>query len=78
MFYVVSLSSRVETTPDFNASKHMNFGVRKDKTVIKLAGWVWQLTKCLRGIRNAWHFRYALIFVIKVVCGNIGIALLTP
>ncbi|EHK2865787.1 DUF3265 domain-containing protein [Vibrio parahaemolyticus] len=29
-------------------------------------------------IRNAWHFYYALVFVIKVVCGNIGIALLTP
>nr|MCC4880231.1 DUF3265 domain-containing protein [Vibrio splendidus] len=29
-------------------------------------------------IRNEWHFYYALIFVIKVVCGSIGIALLTP
>ncbi|MBE3880041.1 DUF3265 domain-containing protein [Vibrio parahaemolyticus] len=29
-------------------------------------------------IRNAWHFYYALILVIKVVCGSIGIALLTP
>ncbi|ELB2924704.1 DUF3265 domain-containing protein [Vibrio alginolyticus] len=29
-------------------------------------------------MRNAWHFHYALIFVIKVVCGGIGIALLTP
>ncbi|EHR6179824.1 DUF3265 domain-containing protein [Vibrio parahaemolyticus] len=28
-------------------------------------------------MRNAWHFCYALILVIKVVCGNIGIALLT-
>ncbi|EIW7860180.1 DUF3265 domain-containing protein [Vibrio parahaemolyticus] len=27
---------------------------------------------------NAWHFYYALNLVIKVVCGNIGIALLTP
>ncbi|TOC07779.1 DUF3265 domain-containing protein, partial [Vibrio parahaemolyticus] len=25
-----------------------------------------------------WHFYYALILVIKVVCGSIGIALLTP
>ncbi|TOD52663.1 DUF3265 domain-containing protein, partial [Vibrio parahaemolyticus] len=24
------------------------------------------------------HFYYALIFVFKVVCGSIGIALLTP
>ncbi|EGQ9809403.1 DUF3265 domain-containing protein, partial [Vibrio parahaemolyticus] len=26
------------------------------------------MTNCLRGIRNAWHFHYALILVIKVVC----------
>nr|WP_082796323.1 DUF3265 domain-containing protein [Vibrio cidicii] len=36
------------------------------------------LTICLRGIRNAWHFYYALVLVFKVVCGGIGIALLTP
>ncbi|NTJ39880.1 DUF3265 domain-containing protein [Vibrio vulnificus] len=35
------------------------------------------LTNALRRIRNAWHFCCALILVIKVVCGNIGIALLT-
>nr|WP_238787325.1 DUF3265 domain-containing protein [Vibrio parahaemolyticus] len=29
-------------------------------------------------MRNAWHFYYALSFVIKVVCGGIGVALLTP
>ncbi|HCG5966321.1 TPA: DUF3265 domain-containing protein [Vibrio parahaemolyticus] len=29
-------------------------------------------------IRNAWHFHHALVQVIKVVCGSIGIALLTP
>ncbi|ELB2836480.1 DUF3265 domain-containing protein, partial [Vibrio alginolyticus] len=28
-------------------------------------------------IRNAWHFYYALILVIKVVCSGFGIALLT-
>ncbi|MBE4030763.1 DUF3265 domain-containing protein [Vibrio parahaemolyticus] len=36
------------------------------------------LTICLRVIRNAWHFHYALRLVFKVVCGGIGIALLTP
>ncbi|QQO85949.1 DUF3265 domain-containing protein [Shewanella algae] len=36
------------------------------------------MTICLRVIRNAWQFRYALRFVFKVVCGDIGIALLTP
>ncbi|OKY28221.1 DUF3265 domain-containing protein [Vibrio parahaemolyticus] len=29
-------------------------------------------------MRNAWHFDYALVLVIRVVCGNFGIALLTP
>nr|WP_212582401.1 DUF3265 domain-containing protein [Vibrio sp. B1FIG11] len=29
-----------------------------------------KLTKHLRVIRNAWHFYYALILVIKVVCGG--------
>ncbi|EGQ7989042.1 DUF3265 domain-containing protein [Vibrio vulnificus] len=29
-------------------------------------------------MRNAWHFYYALILVIKVVCSDIGVALLTP
>ncbi|EHR1005836.1 TPA: DUF3265 domain-containing protein [Vibrio parahaemolyticus] len=29
-------------------------------------------------IRHAWHFWYALVLVVKVVCGGIGIACLTP
>ncbi|EHK9055037.1 DUF3265 domain-containing protein [Vibrio vulnificus] len=29
-------------------------------------------------IPNAWHFHYALVLVIKVVCGGFCIALLTP
>nr|WP_240494459.1 DUF3265 domain-containing protein [Vibrio parahaemolyticus] len=29
-------------------------------------------------MRNAWHFYHALVFVVKVVCGGFGIALLTP
>ncbi|HAS8425284.1 TPA: DUF3265 domain-containing protein [Vibrio vulnificus] len=36
------------------------------------------ITNCLRVIRNAWHFYYALDLVFKVVCGGFGIALLTP
>ncbi|WP_350449150.1 hypothetical protein, partial [Vibrio alginolyticus] len=36
------------------------------------------ITNCLRVIRNAWHFYYVLLLVFKVVCGGIGIALLTP
>ncbi|OOF24135.1 DUF3265 domain-containing protein [Salinivibrio proteolyticus] len=29
-------------------------------------------------MRNAWHLYYAFNLVIKVVCGDFGIALLTP
>ncbi|EMN7212155.1 DUF3265 domain-containing protein, partial [Vibrio parahaemolyticus] len=29
-----------------------------------------RLTNCLRVIRNAWHFHYALCLVFKVVCGG--------
>ncbi|XXF29257.1 DUF3265 domain-containing protein [Vibrio sp. SCSIO 43086] len=36
------------------------------------------LTNNSRGIRNAWHFWYALVLVIKVVCRGFGFALLTP
>ncbi|RZR09385.1 DUF3265 domain-containing protein [Vibrio vulnificus] len=36
------------------------------------------MTNCLRGIRNAWHFHHALVLAFKVVCGDFGIALLTP
>ncbi|PWF67562.1 DUF3265 domain-containing protein [Vibrio sp. T9] len=37
-----------------------------------------RITNCLRVIRNAWHFYYALGLVVKVLCGSISIALLTP
>ncbi|EGQ7920107.1 DUF3265 domain-containing protein [Vibrio vulnificus] len=36
------------------------------------------LTNNLRVIRHAWHFWFALVLVVKVVCGSIGIACLTP
>ncbi|MCR9412914.1 DUF3265 domain-containing protein [Vibrio sp. MM46] len=29
-------------------------------------------------IRHAWHFYYALVLVFKVVCGDFGVARLTP
>ncbi|HCH3498668.1 DUF3265 domain-containing protein [Vibrio parahaemolyticus] len=29
-------------------------------------------------IRHAWHFYYALALVVKMVCGDFGIARLTP
>ncbi|OOQ62492.1 DUF3265 domain-containing protein [Vibrio parahaemolyticus] len=29
-------------------------------------------------IRHAWHFYYALVLVVKVVCGSLGITCLTP
>ncbi|ELA9350102.1 DUF3265 domain-containing protein, partial [Vibrio parahaemolyticus] len=30
------------------------------------------ITNCLRVIRNAWHFCYALRLVFKVLCGSFG------
>ncbi|EGR4344333.1 DUF3265 domain-containing protein [Vibrio cholerae] len=36
------------------------------------------LTSNLRVIQHAWHFHYALIQVIKLVCGSIGSACFTP
>ncbi|EJC7104945.1 DUF3265 domain-containing protein, partial [Vibrio parahaemolyticus] len=27
------------------------------------------MTNCLRVIRNAWHFYYTFVLVVKVVCG---------
>ncbi|OQT97496.1 DUF3265 domain-containing protein [Vibrio parahaemolyticus] len=29
-------------------------------------------------MRHAWHFYYALVSVVKVLCGGLGIACLTP
>ncbi|ELB2037501.1 DUF3265 domain-containing protein [Vibrio parahaemolyticus] len=29
-------------------------------------------------IRHAWHFCHALVLVVKVVCGGLGITCLTP
>ncbi|TOI58838.1 DUF3265 domain-containing protein [Vibrio parahaemolyticus] len=29
-------------------------------------------------IRHAWHFYYALVLVVKALCGSTGIACLTP
>ncbi|EGR0804618.1 DUF3265 domain-containing protein [Vibrio alginolyticus] len=29
-------------------------------------------------IQHAWHFYYALVLVVNVVCGDLGIACLTP
>ncbi len=78
LFQVVSLSSRFENAPDLSASKHIKFVVCKVLFGLKLSLGASRLTNCSRGIRNAWHFHYALNLVIKVVCGGIGIALLTP
>ncbi|OLF42288.1 hypothetical protein BUQ66_23940 [Vibrio parahaemolyticus] len=36
------------------------------------------ITNCLRVIRNAWHFQFALGLVVKVLCGHFCIACLRP
>ncbi|KAB0300367.1 DUF3265 domain-containing protein [Vibrio fortis] len=35
------------------------------------------MTNCSRVIRHEWHFYYALVLMVKVVCGGFGIACLT-
>ncbi|EML0279799.1 TPA: DUF3265 domain-containing protein [Vibrio parahaemolyticus] len=37
-----------------------------------------RITNCSRGIQHAWHFYYALVLVVKAVCGSIGVACFTP
>ncbi|EGQ7741085.1 DUF3265 domain-containing protein [Vibrio parahaemolyticus] len=56
----------------------MRLDVCKVKNNVKSTFWVCKLTNCSRRIHNAWHFYYALILVIKVVCSGFGIALFTP
>ncbi|EGQ7769638.1 DUF3265 domain-containing protein [Vibrio parahaemolyticus] len=36
------------------------------------------MTNCLRVIRNAWHFWYAVDFGVEVPCSGLGIACFTP
>nr|WP_102582317.1 MULTISPECIES: DUF3265 domain-containing protein [Vibrio] len=36
------------------------------------------IANCSRGIRDMWHSYYALVVVVKLICGGFGIALLTP
>ncbi|MGF1713137.1 DUF3265 domain-containing protein [Vibrio kagoshimensis] len=36
------------------------------------------ITNCSRVIRYAWYFHYALVLVVKVLCGCSGNAYLTP
>ncbi|EHA1127915.1 DUF3265 domain-containing protein [Vibrio navarrensis] len=36
------------------------------------------MTNALRGTSNAWHFYYALISVVLVLCGNLLVALSAP
>ncbi|EKO3914727.1 DUF3265 domain-containing protein [Vibrio metschnikovii] len=36
------------------------------------------MTNGSRGTTNAWHFYYALVFVITVVCSKLAVALVAP
>ncbi|ENM5834931.1 DUF3265 domain-containing protein [Vibrio cholerae] len=36
------------------------------------------LTNASRGTANAWHFYNALVFVFKVLCGRLVVALAAP
>nr|WP_139284558.1 DUF3265 domain-containing protein [Vibrio cholerae] len=36
------------------------------------------ITNASRGTASAWHFCYALVFVITVLCGKLVVALAAP
>ncbi|MBC5853369.1 DUF3265 domain-containing protein [Vibrio metschnikovii] len=36
------------------------------------------MTNGSRGTTNAWHFYYAFIFVVTVLCGSLVVALVAP
>ncbi|MCZ6289541.1 DUF3265 domain-containing protein [Vibrio parahaemolyticus] len=36
------------------------------------------ITRRSSGIRAAWHFWFAVVFVVKLVCGKLVYAALTP
>nr|WP_139046730.1 DUF3265 domain-containing protein [Vibrio cidicii] len=36
------------------------------------------ITNASRGTANAWHFYYALILVVTVLCGNLVVVLSAP
>ncbi|EOV7450972.1 DUF3265 domain-containing protein [Vibrio vulnificus] len=36
------------------------------------------MTRRLSGIHAAWHFWFAVIFVVKVVCGKVGLCGIHP
>ncbi|EGR0799996.1 DUF3265 domain-containing protein [Vibrio vulnificus] len=36
------------------------------------------MTNNLRVIRHAWHFWYALVFVVTLLCGKLVVALAAP
>ncbi|EIC2299154.1 DUF3265 domain-containing protein [Vibrio cholerae] len=36
------------------------------------------ITNGSRGTANAWHFCYALVFVVTVLCGSLAVALSAP
>ncbi|HAS6756033.1 TPA: DUF3265 domain-containing protein [Vibrio parahaemolyticus] len=41
-------------------------------------GHIINITNCLRGIRNVWHFYYALVLMTKVVCSGLGFCVAHP
>ncbi|EHH2456281.1 DUF3265 domain-containing protein [Vibrio parahaemolyticus] len=47
---------------------------KNKKSYLNLTLYKHKLTNCLRVIRNAWHFYYALRLVFKVLCVGFGIA----
>ncbi|OXX36783.1 DUF3265 domain-containing protein [Vibrio sp. V09_P4A23P171] len=42
------------------------------------SAWVCGITNASRGTANAWHFYYALVLVITMLCGKLVVALAAP
>ncbi|EKO3793708.1 DUF3265 domain-containing protein [Vibrio metschnikovii] len=53
----------------------MVFKYTKSNRCVTLAR---KLTNGSRGTTNAWHFYYALVFVVTVLCGKLVVALVAP
>ncbi|OXX41350.1 hypothetical protein B9J85_14275 [Vibrio sp. V11_P1A41T118] len=54
----------------------LKFGVKLKTVSYKFI--IIALTNASRGTADAWHFYYALIFVITVLCGSLVVALAAP
>ncbi|EGR8989380.1 DUF3265 domain-containing protein [Vibrio vulnificus] len=55
-----------------------SFGCASMARVQVIGEWKNCLTNASRGTANAWHFYYALLFVVTVLCSKLVVALAAP